>query len=343
MTSTPSTLPPDSPPNPAQAPAVDHRTFLDLWRRMTTIREFETRVSALADSDEVEGYLHTYAGEEAVACGVIPLLREDDWLTSTYRNHGHAIARGVPLEGMTGELYGRATGICGGKGGSMHVADQNRGMLGAMGIVAGGLPVATGAAFAARYLGQDRVAVAFFGDGAVHQGAWHEALDFASLFRCPVVFLCENNLYAETTAVDYHLLAGSVSAMTGPYAIPSVQVDGMDVLAVRAAAAAAIDHARTGNGPILVEAMTYRYGGQYEGDTQTYKPPSEVEYWRTKDPLLVAERLAGAHGLATAEELRAVQQEAAAAVDAAFAAAREAPWPELATVTADVYTRWEQT
>jgi pyruvate dehydrogenase E1 component alpha subunit len=320
-------------------PDTDREVLLDLWRLMVTIREFETRVSALAQSDEVDGYLHTYTGEEAVACGVIPLLRDDDWLTSTYRNHGHAIARGVPLEAITGELFGKSTGVCGGKGGSMHVADQTRGMLGAMGIVAGGLPVATGAAFAARYLGQDRVAVSFFGDGAVHQGAWHEALEFASLFRCPVVFLCENNLYAETTAVDYHLLSGSVSAMTGPYRIPAVQVDGMDVLAVRAAAADAIAHARSGAGPVLVEAMTYRYGGQYEGDTQTYKPPSEVEHWRARDPLLVAERLLTERDIATAEKLADVRRDAAVAVHAAFDAARTAPWPDLSTVTADVYTR----
>ena len=154
-------------------------------------------------------------------------------MTSTYRNHGHAIARGVPLEAITGELMGRATGVNGGKGGSMHVADQDLGMIGGMGIVAAGLPIAAGAAFAAAYRGEDRVAIAFFGDGAVHQGAFHEALEFASLFRLPVIFVCENNLYAETTAVDYHLLTESVAAMAGNYRMPGVQVDGMDVFAVR--------------------------------------------------------------------------------------------------------------
>lgn len=315
---------------------TDTDTLVELWRRMVRIRRFEERISAVSEAKEVPGYLHTYAGQEAVAAGVIPLLRDDDWFTSTYRCHGHAIARDISLEAMAGEVYGKVTGVCGGKGGSMHVADQDKGMIGGMGIVAGGLPIATGAAFAARYLGRDSVAVAFFGDGAVHQGAWHEALDFAGLFQCPVVFVCENNLYAETTAVDYHLLADSVAAMTAPYGIPSVQVDGMDVFAVRDAAEEAIDRARRGDGPSLIEAMTYRYGGQYEGDTQTYKPPKEVAWWRDQDPLLrfraaVADRLDDAL-------LDAVDAEAASEVERAFAAAEAAPYPDVSELTTDVYT-----
>ena len=315
---------------------LDRETMLGLWERMVRIRAFETRVSEVAEAKEVEGYLHTYSGQEAVACGVIPLLREDDWFTSTYRNHGHAIARDIPLDAIAGEIYGKTTGVCGGKGGSMHVADQSRGMIGGMGIVAGGLPIATGAALASRYLGRDSVAVAFFGDGAVHQGAWHEALDFAALFGCPVVFVCENNLYAETTAVDYHLLAGSVAAMTAPYGIPSVQVDGMDVFAVREATQEAFARARNGDGPSLIEAMTYRYGGQYEGDTQTYKPPKEVAWWRTQDPLLRF-RAAVADQLDTAE-LDSIETSVAAEVVAAFTAAQDAPWPDLSELTTDVYT-----
>jgi len=315
---------------------LDTETLTGLWERMIRIRLFENRVGAIAEAKEVDGYLHTYSGQEAVACGVIPLLREDDWFTSTYRNHGHAIARDIPLEAIAGEIYGKATGVCGGKGGSMHVADQDRGMIGGMGIVAGGLPIAAGAALASRYLGKDSVAVAFFGDGAVHQGAWHEALDFAGLFQCPVVFVCENNLYAETTATDYHLLAGSVSAMTAPYGIPSVQIDGMDVFAVREATLEAIERGREGGGPSLIEAMTYRYGGQYEGDTQTYKPPKEVAWWRERDPLIrfkesVGDRLDSA-------VLEEIETRVAQEVVEAFAAAEVAPWPDLSQVTADVYT-----
>lgn len=319
---------------------LDRAELLDLWRRMVRIRHFEHRVSEIAAANAVDGYLHTYAGQEAVACAVIPLLRDDDWFTSTYRNHGHAIARDIPMDAIAAELYGRATGVCQGKGGSMHVADQHRGMIGGMGVVAGGLPIATGAAFAATYLGQDRVAVAFFGDGAVHQGSWHEALDFAGLFRCPVIFVCENNLYAETTAVDYHLLADSVAAMTANYRIPSVQVDGMDLFAVRDATVAAIERARSGGGPSLIEALTYRYGGQYEGDAQTYKPPDEVAEWQARDPLPRFRTTVTSRGWISSHELDAVDATAVAEVDAAFAAAEAAPWPDVALVTADVYTNY---
>ncbi|MGH8926600.1 MAG: thiamine pyrophosphate-dependent dehydrogenase E1 component subunit alpha [Acidimicrobiia bacterium] len=310
----------------------------DLWRLMARIRWFEERVHEEVAANRLEGYVHTYAGEEAVAVGVIPLLRDTDWLTSTYRNHGHAIARGVPLDAIAGELLGKATGVCGGKGGSMHVADQNLGMIGAMGIVAGGLPIATGAAFAARYREEDRVAVAFFGDGAVHQGTFHEAMTFASLFTCPVLFVCENNLYAETTAVDYHLVAGSVTAMADPYRVEAHQVDGMDVFVVRAAANEAINRARESGRPQLLEAMTYRYYGQYEGDTQTYKPPAEVDKYRGLDPLDRFRTRVAAEAWVPAETLDRIEGEVRDEVDAAFASAAAAPWPDLEMVTADVYT-----
>ena len=313
---------------------------LVLWTVMSRIRAFETEVARIAVSNEAEGYLHTYMGEEAVAAGVIPLLEANDWLTSTYRNHGHAIARGVPLAAIAGELFGRVTGVCGGKGGSMHVADQNLGMIGSMGIVAGGLPIAVGAAFASNYLNENRVAVSFFGDGAVHQGAWHESLEFAALFNCPVVFVCENNLYAETTAVDYHLLTENVSEMIGPYRMPTVQVDGMDVLAVRNAAHRAINHARGGGGPVFIEAMTYRYGGQYEGDTQTYKPPGEVEYWRSRDPLPTFRKAAIDTHLLTADQLQKIEETAIREVADAFEDAKSAPFPDLEVGMRDVYAEW---
>ena len=320
-------------------PDLDRDTALGLYRLMSRIRQFEDRIHADVIAKRFEGYVHCYAGEEAVGVGVIAQLRSDDWLTSTYRNHGHAIARGVPLEAITGELMGRATGVNGGKGGSMHVADQNLGMIGGMGIVAAGLPIAAGAAFAAAYRGEDRVAIAFFGDGAVHQGAFHEALEFASLFRLPVVFVCENNLYAETTAVDYHLLTGSVAAMAGNYRMPGMQVDGMDVFAVRASAAEAIERARTGGGPTLLEAMTYRYYGQYEGDSQTYKPPAEVARYRADDPLTRFRR--STEGLIDGFELDAIDGEMTAETEAALAAADRAPWPDPSVLTRDVYTIWK--
>jgi len=313
---------------------------IELYRLMSRIRRFEERVHADALEDRFEGYVHCYAGQEAVAVGVITRLRLDDWLTSTYRNHGHAIARGVRLAAIAGELFGRASGVNGGKGGSMHVADQHLGMIGGMGIVAAGLPIAAGAAFAARYRGEDRVAVGFFGDGAVHQGAFHEALEFASLFQAPVIFVCENNLYAETTAVEYHLLTDSVAAMAKNYRMPGVRLDGMDVLAVADAAAQAIARARAGGGPTLIEAMTYRYYGQYEGDTQAYKPPAEVAEYAARDPLLRFRE--EAHGAIDAAVLDAIDEEMAAEVDIAFANASADPWPDISTLTTDVYTNWQE-
>ena len=321
-------------------PELDHATLLDLWRRMVRIRHFEERVHEETMAGRTEGYTHTAHGEEATAVGVIALLRPDDWFTSTYRNHHHGIARDIPLAAIAGELLGKVTGVCGGKGGSMHAADQDAGMIGGMGIVAAGLPIAAGAAFAAQRLGQDRVAVSFFGDGAVHQGAWHEALDFAALLSCPVIFVCENNLYAETTAVDYHLNATSVAAMAAPYGIPAAQVDGMDVFAVRRAAETAIARARAGGGPSLIEAMTYRYGGQYEGDTQGYKPPWEVEHWRAKDPLAFFRRAVASR--VEDAELDAVDTAARQAVADAWSAAEAAAWPRLETLTEDVYASWPE-
>jgi pyruvate dehydrogenase E1 component alpha subunit len=316
---------------------IDQQTAGDLWRLMCRIREFEDRIHLEVEAKRTEGYVHTYAGQEAVAAGVIPQLRDDDWLTSTYRNHGHAIARGIPLDAVAGEIFGKATGVCGGKGGSMHVADQDRGMIGAMGIVAGGLPIAAGAAFAARYREQDRVAVAFFGDGAVHQGTFHEALTFASLFSCPVVFVCENNLYAETTAVDYHLLAGSVTAMAEPYRIAAQRVDGMDVFAVRETVAGVLAQMRRDGRPQLIEAMTYRYYGQFEGDSQAYKPPEEVARYRERDPLRLFRSKAVDSGLLQPAQLDRIRDDVLAEVDAALVAADAAPWPDLSAVTADVY------
>lgn len=321
-------------------PELKPADLLDLWRSMVRIRRFEERVHIETMEKRTEGYTHTAYGEEATAVGVISMLREDDWLTTTYRNHHHAIARGVPLEQVAGELLGRVSGVIYGRGGSMHIADQDLGMMGGMGIVAAGLPIAAGAAFAAKRMGQDRVAVSFFGDGAVHQGAWHEALDFAALLQVPVIFVCENNLYAETTAVDYHLNATSVTAMASNYSIPASQVDGMDVFAVRRATEQAIELARSGGGPSLIEAMTYRYGGQYEGDTQTYKPPFEVERWRAKDPLDFFRRAVAAR--VEASELDAIDEQAQKDVDAAWEAARAADWPSTEDMTRDVYTTWPE-
>lgn len=308
------------------------------WRSMTRIRLFEDAIGAAAASKELPGYVHLYSGQEAVGVGAIDALHEDEWLTSTYRNHGHALARGVPPSDITAELWGRVTGVCAGRGGSMHVADQDRGMIGSFGVIAAGLPIAAGAAWAARYRGEERAALAFFGDGAVHHGWWHEAMGFASLFQTGVVYVCENNLYAEATASDYHLVAESIPAMVRTYGIPAVSVDGMDVLAVNEAVSEALDRARTGGGPTVVECHTYRYAGQFEGDAQTYKPAEEQQHWLGRDPLKrFRSDLAPAVGLSD-DELSRIEDEERQVLAEAIELAREAPFPDPSTLTLGVYT-----
>lgn len=317
---------------------MDRTTLLRWYTLMARIRAFEDRIHQLVEEDRLEGYVHCYAGEEAVGVGVVDQLRPEDYLTSTYRNHGHAIARGVDLREIAAEIYGKAAGVCRGKGGSMHVADQRRGMIGGFGLVAAGLPVACGVALAASYLGTHRVTVAFFGDGAVHEGAFHEAMDLASLWRLPVVFVCENNLYAETTAVDYHLNVPRISEFARPYGMLGQTVDGMDVFTVAEAAGTAIGRARSGQGPTLLECLTYRYYGQYEGDTQLYKPPDEVAAWRARDPLLLFRRRVTEARWLAAADLDAIEARVRDEIDDALRFAEAAPFPDVAELTDGVYT-----
>jgi pyruvate dehydrogenase E1 component alpha subunit len=307
---------------------------------MARIRRFEDRVHALVEADRLEGYVHCYAGEEAVGVGVISNLREDDFLTSTYRNHGHAIARGVELRRIAAELFGKAQGVCKGKGGSMHIADQDRGMILAAGLVGAGVPIAAGAALACDLLGTDRVAVAFFGDGAVHEGAFHEGVDLASLWKLPVLFVCENNLYAETTAVEYHLNVPHIADLSCAYGIPGVTVDGMDIFAVDAAVRQALTRARSGGGPTLLECLTYRYYGQYEGDAQLYKPPEEVDFFRERDPLRLFRQRVVREGWLSASELDAIDAQVREEVEDALRFAESASFPAVEELLTDVYTRY---
>ena len=317
---------------------MDRESLLRWYELMARIRVFEDTIHRLVEDNRLEGYVHCYAGEEAVGVGVIAQLRADDYLTSTYRNHGHAIARGVDLKAVAAEIYGKAAGVCGGKGGSMHVADQRLGMIGGFGLVAAGLPVACGAALASAYLGRDRVAVAFFGDGAVHEGAFHEAMDLAALWTLPVVFVCENNMYAETTAVDYHLNVPRIADFGRSYAMPGVTVDGMDIFAVADAAGAALARARGGNGPTLLECLTYRYYGQYEGDTQLYKPLDEVAAYRARDPLVLFRSRVTERGWLAPPDLDAVDARMRREVDEALRFAEATPFPDASELTRGVYT-----
>jgi len=318
---------------------MTQETLAGLYRAMLTMRRFDERVQALSAAKAIPGYAHTYFGSEAVATGVMAALRPQDWIASTYRCHGHAIGKGVALEAMAAEIYGRATGTAKGKGGSMHVSDFDRRMLGSYGIVAAGIPIAVGAALSAKLRGVDEVAVAFFGDGAVHNGVFHEGAGLAKLWNAPVILVCENNQYAEATAIEYHLNTETIADMACAYGMRAERADGMDPITVREVTARAVEHARGGGGPTLLEFVSYRFSGQYEGDPQTYQPPEEIARWRERDPIVTFERRAAERGIA-GDVLARIADEVDAAVAAAFAAAGAAPFPEVATLFDDVYVSY---
>ncbi|HEY8447418.1 MAG TPA: thiamine pyrophosphate-dependent dehydrogenase E1 component subunit alpha [Thermomicrobiales bacterium] len=325
--------------SPAVA-GIDKSKLLEMYERMVQIRTFEDAAGKHFADGLVPGFVHLYAGEEAVAVGVCSHLTDRDYITSTHRGHGHCIAKGVDIPGMVAELMGKATGVCKGKGGSMHIADVEKGMLGANGIVGGGLPLACGAALTAKTLGTGGVAVSFFGDGASNQGTFHEALNLAAIWKLPVVFVCENNGYAESTPVHYHCSATDIANRAAAYEIPGVVVDGLDLFAVYEAAGEAIARARRGEGPTLIEAKTYRYYGHFQGDTVTYRTEEELNQYRQRDAIQRVRKYALEHGLATAEELDAIDARVKEQVDAAWEAAKAAPWPDPEDVLEDVYVSY---
>lgn len=305
-----------------------------IHRTMVRIRLFEERVQELFLARKLPGFVHLYLGQEAVAAGVCAALRPDDYITSTHRGHGHAIAKGVPLDRLMAELYGKSTGACRGFGGSMHVADFGLGMLGANGIVAAGCGIATGAALSAQLRESGQVAVAFFGDGGINKGTFHEAANVAGAKRLPVVFVCENNRYAQFTAFQRTTSVDDLARRAEGYGFPGVTADGNDAIAVYDAAEQAGERARAGEGPTLLNLETYRYGGHYVGDTEEYRTEDEVEAWRELDPV---PRLELRLQLSEAERV-AIWEEVAAEVAAAERFAEESPDPDpesaLATVTA---------
>src|ERR1700733_12307408 len=320
---------------PVISPSTEPASLKELHVLMAMIRAFELRVAELYRDGEIPGFVHTSLGQEAVAAGVSSALRRDDYLTTTHRGHGHVLAKGADLDGMMAELFARASGLGGGKGGSMHVADPSVGILGANAIVGAGIPLAAGAALSSKLLAQDRVAVSFFGEGAVNQGAFHEAVNLAAIWNLPVIFVCENNRYAEFTDSATMSRIGSVADRTrGGYGVTAVQVDGNNVAAVHATARDAAASCRAGDGPVLIEAITYRWHGHYEGDSQSYKPAEEAELWRTRDPLVLTEAELVTRGVATEEECSAVRAAAAERVEAAVAFARSAAVP----VAEEAYT-----
>jgi len=311
--------------------------LIDWLYQMLLIRAFEETVEQLYAAGKMHGTMHLYIGQEAVAVGAIAALRPDDYITSTHRGHGHAIAKGQDLRAMLAELLGKETGVCRGRGGSMHLADLERGNLGANGIVAGGIPIAVGAGLSIRMQGQDRVVLCFFGDGAANHGNFHEGLNMAAIWRLPVVFLCENNQYAMSMAVRRAMAAPRVADRAVAYGIPGETVDGMDVVAVYRAVRAAVERARRGEGPTLIEAITYRYRGHSKSDRQVYRTKDEVQAWMARDPIARLREALIARGWLSEAEAAELEERAREAVAEALRAAEGDPEPEVAQLTEGVY------
>lgn len=323
-----------------QSNMPDSATLIRLFRDMVLLRRFETAAQIACRKGETPGFLHLYIGEEAVASGVCAHLRQTDWVTSTHRGHGHALAKGAAPRRVMAELFGKRDGLCGGRGGTMHLYDRNTGLFGTNGIVAAGIGQAVGIGMGARAQGRDDIAVAFFGDGAVNHGAFHEALNFAAVQRAPTVFVCENNLYATATPLSAITLNTRIATKANSYAMRGVAVDGNDVFAVWLAAKEAVERARAGEGPTLIEAKTYRTVGHHEGDpvTGTYRTQEEIDRWAKRDPIdLWCKRLIEDFGVMDPQALARLEEEVDAIVADAVDFARRSPEPDLQSVRGHVF------
>lgn len=310
------------------------------YRTMRTIREFEDRVHKHFALGEIPGFVHLYAGQEAVAAGICAELRDDDYIGSTHRGHGHAIAKGCDVKLMMAEIFARSTGLCKGKGGSMHIADLDRGMLGANGVVGGGIPLVCGVGLSAKVRGTDQVGVAFLGDGAINEGTFSESLNLAGVWNAPCLFVVENNHYAESTATSFALNGVEPYQRAASFGMPGVKVDGTDFFAVRAAAIEALERARSGGGPTVIECEAGRFYGHFEGDTQTYRAPDEIERLkRNHDPLDRFRAVAAKAGLGE-ERTATIDEEVVALLDEAVEGAREAPEPGPRELMTDVYASY---
>lgn len=316
---------------------LNKEQLLDMYKKMVTIRAFESKAVELFAAGQIPGFVHLYLGEEAIATGVCASLEKKDYIASTHRGHGHLIAKGGDIKIMMAELFGRTTGYCKGKGGSMHIADVDLGILGANGIVGAGMPLATGAAFTCKYKENGAVAVAFFGDGASDRATFHESLNLASTWKLPIVFLCENNGWAISNSQENHQNVTDISDRASGYGIPGVSVDGNDVIAVYEAAAAAIDRARKGDGPTLVECKSWRWRGHFEGDPGAYKDPKDQEEWLAKDPIPRLEKNLLKLKYATQAELDDIKAAADAELEAAIKFAESSPVPDPSELFTDVY------
>ncbi|MDD3395334.1 MAG: thiamine pyrophosphate-dependent dehydrogenase E1 component subunit alpha [Clostridia bacterium] len=317
---------------------VPKEVMKDIYLRMLRIREFESKAQTLFADGKIPGFVHLYLGEEAVATGVCACLGDEDYITSTHRGHGHIVAKGGDLKFMMAELFGKATGYCKGKGGSMHIADRDKGILGANGIVGAGHNIAVGAGLSAQLRETDQVCVCFFGDASTNQGTFHESLNLASIWKLPIVFVCENNNYGISMSQARHQAIKDVADRGAAYGIPGIVVDGNDVLAVYEAASEAVARARKGQGPTLVECKTYRWRGHFEGDPGNYKPKKEQEEWLKKDPIPRFEAFLKENAILSDKEIAACGQQVMDEIQEAIRFAEESPDPDVASVVQDIYS-----
>ena len=316
---------------------IQRETLLLMYERMLKVRHFEDRVKDLFAAGEMPGFVHLYLGQEAVAVGACAPLNDDDFITSTHRGHGHIIAKGGDMKLMMAELYGKATGYNKGKGGSMHIADPRLGILGANGIVGAGLPIATGAGLSAKLRKSGQVAVCFFGDGASNQGTFHESINIAAAFDLPVVYVCENNLYAVGTRQSDVRRVEDIADRGVGYAIPGLAIDGNDVIAVYEACKEAVDRARAGMGPTLIECKTYRWRTHFEGEPDTYRPPEEVDAWLKREPIAPYRKNLIEQGILTEAQATRIEADVLEELDSAVEFARKSPIPEPESALEDLW------
>jgi pyruvate dehydrogenase E1 component alpha subunit len=309
-----------------------------MYTKMVRIRTFEEEANYLFLGGKIPGTLHQYDGQEAVAVGTCMNLTDRDFITSTHRPHGHAIAKGADLRKIMAELFGKETGCCRGRGGSMHICDMSVGMPPAIAIVGAGIPIAAGLALSCRMRGTDQVVACFFGDGATNQGAFHEGLNLSALWKLPVIFVCENNLYAASTHVRQSMLLEDVAARASSYGMPGRIADGNDVLCVYEEVKEAVERARAGGGPTLVECKTYRRRGHSRSDPGNYRPDDEVLAWKGKDPISRFRKLLVDGRTASEEELDAITNKVSGEIDDAIRYSEESPLPDPASVFEDIYT-----
>ena len=317
--------------------------LLEMYQKMLLIRKFEEKVGDLFAAGKIPGFVHLYIGEEAVAVGVISALRKDDYLTSTHRGHGHCIARGADVRRMMAELFGKRDGYCKGKGGSMHMFDISLGILGANGIVAAGCPLAVGAGLTAKLRKTDQVVIGFFGDGATNHGTLHEALNLSAVWKLPIIWVCENNLYAEATPISATVNISDIAQMAGSYNIPSEIVDGNDILVVYDAAKTAVERARLGDGPTFIECKTYRHRGHYEGDPVIYRTKEQDQEWLKKDPIPRFESQLISDRKVTEERVGRIQVDVKNLIDGAIQFAENSPPSPTEEALRDVFVVAEET